>query len=415
MKIKQYLLSLSCIILVGISFLVFATCDPSISSCASGTALPACTGGGCFPTAAAKHAYEVSHNCTFATGTCHLANGEDIFRWAIGKRESGVFGYSAPDVNHCDTGNKYCAAQTGNPASAGRPNYYAASYGTHHITTNLLIDWLNPNGSTLFHPPPDCLKHDFLDDPVMMVALQQAVARRNWGASLVNSVPTAIMNPNDSFTIPAIPLDIRQQAINLGVIRLNDPASEVEFNEMWRRMTTWKLIKTTIINHWGSTHPTPAARTAAWGALSVDDKFRKLVESISMRNDGHIYDGIKPYIISRQWPEAVIGFSNNALFAGAAALYTKMMSFFDKSNNDCHIAAVKQMFKLTSYGYDGNHDNPIDSFTESWVKKAACAWNSGSPSLTCPYATVDSNGQTSVWTNYKYYYNHHYGVTEVCN
>jgi hypothetical protein len=412
MKIKQYLLSLSCIILVGISFLVFATCDPSISSCASGTALPACTGGGCFPTAAAKHAYEVSHNCTFATGTCHLANGEDIFRWAIGKRESGVFGYSTPDVNPCNAGNFYCAATTGNPASAGRTNFYAASYGPQQLTPQLLIQWLNPNGATLFNPPPDCLKHDFLDDAAMMDALRDANARRIFGEGVVRNrtVPAATVNGDGSITYPAVPASIRQTAINLKIIRIGDPASETEWEELWQRMATWERVRQVVTARWNVD-----SKTNVWIYLRTNAEFITLANRLGMEMNNHKRTGLQTYVkglgeTTPIWGEAVAGFGSYALFSGSSELYARMMNFFASGN--CYITAVKQMFKLTNYGYDGNHADPADSVTENWVKKAACAWNTGSPSLTCSYVTEAGN---NAWLNYKYYYNHYYGVTEVCN
>jgi hypothetical protein len=59
----------------------------------------------CFLTADGKVKYEKEFNCKFKE--CHLANGEDIFRWAIGKKETGsAYGYDTPDENPCNASNQ---------------------------------------------------------------------------------------------------------------------------------------------------------------------------------------------------------------------------------------------------------------------------------------------------------------------
>lgn len=373
----------------------------------------------CFTNAQNRIEYGTRNNCTFA-GNCHVANGEDIFRWAIGKKETGIYGYSTPDSNPCNQGNNFCAATTGNPASAGRTQFYAASYGPQQVTLSLLFSWLNPKGKTRFNPPPDCLKQSFLDDQSMINALKKASQRRAFGQGLVSGrkVPAATVNEDGSITYPAIPKAIQDRADKLNIGKGENAA---EWLEMWQRMAVWERLRQIIEAKWRATG---GVKNQAWNELSIlsntpdkingerkpnttsEKEYLTLLERLGMDNSGVPYKGIKPYVTGLHrktpiWAEAANTFGNYALFAGAPPnLYKQLMTFF--ASNDCYIEAVKQMFNLQAYGYDDNHADPNDSATERWVKSAAKAWNGSSG-----YADY-------VWPLYKDYYNKYYGKTEVC-
>ncbi|MFZ5573638.1 MAG: hypothetical protein ACOY5S_00395 [Pseudomonadota bacterium] len=369
----------------------------------------------CFLTPHGKVEYEKEYDCKFKD--CHLANGEDIFRWAIGKKETGsTYGYDEPDENPCNAGNQYCAANTGNPASAGRKKFYAASYGTHQITLPLLLDWLNPNGKTKFDPPPDCIQKWFLDDKVIMESLKDAKKRLEWGKNLVSGrkVPAATVDKDGKITYPAVHATIKAQAVALKILIEGNADSEAEWKEMWERMAVWERLRQIIEAKW---EETGGDKDKAWGidakgkvvytnglGLIPSAEYTSLLTRLGMKNTGAFYRGIKPYITTRQWNEAAVAFGNYALFSGAPAnLYTRLMAFF--ANTDCHIAAIKQMFRLPKHGYDAKYADPKDAKTEQWVKNAAGAWNgSGSKG---DYAKA-------VFEHYETYYAKHYGKTEVC-
>lgn len=379
----------------------------------------------CFINAQGRLEYETRNNCTFV-GNCHLANGEDIFRWAIGKKETGSYGYNAPDSNPCNKDNNYCAATTGNPASAGRTNFYAASYGPQQVTLPLLFSWLNPSGKTIFNPPPDCLKQGFLDDKALMDAMKDANKRRAFGQALVSGrkVPAATVNADGSITYPPIPKTIQDQADKLNI---GKGANAAEWKEMWERMSAWERLRQIIEAKWKEAG---GDKEKAWRELaplayapdkkngerkpstSDEQQYLALLKRLGMKNSGKYYVGIKPYVIAKIWQEAAVNFGNYALFAGAPPrLYTRLMAFF--ANKDCYIEAVKQMFELPKYGYDGKHADPKVAATEKWVKKAACAWNTGGAALTCSYVK-DKKDEPGAWTLYQQYYSKHYGKTEVC-
>jgi hypothetical protein len=368
-----------------------------------------------------KVEYEKKYDCKFKE--CYPANGEDIFRWAIGKKETGsTYGYDKPDENPCNAGNQYCAATTGNPASAGRDKFYAASYGTHQITLSLLLGWLNPNGKTKFGPVPDCLQKWFLDDKVIMDSLKDADKRRSWAQNLVagRKVPAATVDKDGKITYPAVPAAIKTQAVAIKILIEGNADSEAEWKEMWERMAAWERLRQIIEAKWKQMG---GDKTKAWAELeklgkplakggkapgTADEKsYVALLVRLKMTNDGLFKRGIKPYVTGLHgktpiWAEAANTFGNYALFAGAPSnLYTRLMAFF--ANTDCHIKAVKQMFQLPKHGYDGKHADPKDAETERWVKKAAKAWNGSTG-----YADL-------VWPIYKDYYAKHYGKTEVCN
>lgn len=360
----------------------------------------------CFNNPTDKKKFEKEFDCKFKD--CHLANGEDIFRWAIGKKETGVYGYNAPDSNPCNAENYYCAATTGNPASAGRPTFYAASYGPQQITLSKLFEWLNPNGATKFKPPPQCLKDWFLDDKALMDAMKDAEKRRAFGHGLVSGrkVPAATVNKDGSITYPPIPKAIQDQADKLNI---GKGANAAEWKEMWERMAAWERLRQIIEAKWKETG---GDKGKAWKSLSDkktgDKEFKTLaVDKLKMTLDNAKYWGTQTYVIGLHgktpiWAEAANTFGNYALFAGAPPnLYTRLMAFF--ANKDCHIEAVKQMFELPKRGYDGKHADPKDVETEKWVKTAAKAWNGSGG-----YADA-------VWPLYKDYYSKHYGKTEVCN
>lgn len=370
----------------------------------------------CFLTPHGKVEYEKKYDCTFKD--CHLANGEDIFRWAIGKKETGsIYGYDKPDENPCNASNHYCAAITGNPASAGRDKFYSASYGTHQITLSLLLGWLNSNGKTKFDPVPDCLQKWFLDDKEIMDSLKDADKRRSWAQNLVagRKVPAATVDKDGKITYPAVPAAIKTRAVALKILIEGNADSEAEWKEMWERMAAWERLRQIIEAKWKETG---GDKTKAWGEpMKLGDKglvnapvtseYRILLKRLGMTNTGSYKTGIKPYVTGLHgktpiWAEAANTFGNYALFAGAPAnLYTRLMAFF--ANTDCHIKAVKQMFQLPKHGYDGKHADPKDAETERWVKKAAKAWNGSGG-----YADL-------AWPIYKDYYAKHYGKTEVCN
>ncbi|MES2408649.1 MAG: hypothetical protein V4528_15170 [Pseudomonadota bacterium] len=367
----------------------------------------------CFINAQKRLEYETRNNCTFV-GNCHPANGADIFRWAIGKKETGNLGYDAPDSNPCNKDNEYCAATTGNPASAGRKQFYSASYGPQQITLAKLFEWINPSGKTKFSPVPECLQKSFLDDKALIDAMKDANKRFLFGKGLVSGrkVPAVVVNADGSITYPPIPKAIRDQAEKLNIGKGTNAA---EWLEMWQRMAAWERLRQIIEAKWKETG---GDKKKAWGVYgkigdnglvnsSSDSEFVTLLKKLEMKKTGDNYIGIKPYVTGLHgttpiWAEAANTFGNYALFAGAPPnLYTRLMAFF--ANKDCHIAAVKQLFQLPKHGYDGKHADPKDAETEKWVKKAAKAWN-GSPG----YADL-------VWPIYKSYYSKHYGKTEVCN
>lgn len=371
----------------------------------------------CFMTPTGKVQYEQKFNCQFKD--CHLANGEDIFRWAIGKKETGNFGYDMPDSNPCNAANKYCAATTGNPASAGREKHYAASYGPQQITLPLLFDWLNPKGKTKFSPVPECLQKWFLDDKSLMDAIKEANKRLAFGKGLVSGrkVPAATVGKDGKIFYSNIPKGIQHQAEKLNI---GKGENAEEWSEMWERMAAWERLRQIIEAKWKEMG---GNKIKAWKELSLlsnnpDKKngqknpttqnerdYLALLERLEMKNSGLKYVGVAPYITSKIWNEAAVGFGNFALFAGAPSnLYTRLMAFF--ANKDCHIASVKQMFQLPKHGYDGTHVDPQDAQTEKWVKKAAGAWNGASSKSAYSKLAFDY---------YKSYYEKHYGKTEVCN
>lgn len=370
----------------------------------------------CFLTPHGKVEYEKEYDCKFKD--CHLANGEDIFRWAIGKKETGsTYGYDEPDENPCNAGNQYCAATTGNPASAGHKKFYAASYGTHQITLPLLLGWLNPNGKTKFDPPPDCIQKWFLDDKVIMESLKDAKKRLEWGKNLVSGrkVPAATVDKDGKITYPAVHATIKAQAVALKILIEGNADSEAEWKEMWERMAAWERLRQIIEAKW---EETGGDKDKAWGLRAETDapifatglgvappaEYLVLLTRLDLTNNGWKKTGIRPYITTRQWNEAAVAFGNYALFSGAPAnLYTRLMAFF--ANTDCHIAAVKQMFQLARHGYDGKHADPRDAQTETWVKKAAGAWNGSG---------AKGGYARDVFAYYKIYYTKHYGKTEVC-
>lgn len=376
--------------------LVFALDSPSTSDPKS-----PCEKEICFLTADGKVKYEKEFNCKFKD--CHLANGEDIFRWAIGKKETGNFGYDAPDSNPCNAANKYCAATTGNPASAGKEKHYAASYGTQQITLPLLFDWLNPNGKTKFSPVPECLQKWFLDDEALMDAMKEANKRLAFGKGLVSGreVPAATVDKDGKIFYPVIPKAIQDKAEALNIGKGENAA---EWKEMWERMASWERLRQIIELKWKEMG---GDKKKAWKSMSdsSNPEYLSLLDRLGMVNSGKNYIGIAPYVTSTIWNEAAAGFGNFALFAGAPSnLYTRLMAFF--ANKDCHIATVNQMFQLPKHGYNGKHVEPKDAETEKWVKKAAGVWNgAGSKSA---YAKL-------AFEYYESYYDKHYGKTEVCN
>ncbi|MEO1766226.1 hypothetical protein [Thiobacter aerophilum] len=359
----------------------------------------------CFITPKGKVQYEKEFDCKFKD--CHLANGEDIFRWAIGKKETGSsYGYDTPDENPCNAGNDYCAATTGNPASAGQKPFYAASYGTQQVTLGKLFEWINPNGATKFNPPPQCLKEWFLDDKALMGAMKDADKARAFGAGLVSGrkVPAATVNTDGTISYPAIPTDIKTKAVELKILKEDDAKSVAEWKEMWERMAAWERLRQIIEAKWKEMN---GDKAMAWKALSssTNTEYLSLLDRVEMLNSSKYYRGIKPYIESKIWNEAAATFGNYALFAAAPPkLYTRLMAFF--ANTDCHIAAVKQIFELPKRGYDGKHADPEDAETEKWVKKAAGAWNGSGAA---------GDYAKEVFDLYKAYYAKHFGKTEVCN
>ncbi len=373
----------------------------------------------CFLTHDAKTEYEMKYDCNFKD--CHLANGEDIFRWAIGKKETGgpPYRYEEPDENPCSRDNDYCTATTGSPASAGRDRFYAASYGTHQITLTMLFAWLNPKGKTRFDPPPECLRTWFLNDKELMNAMEEAEKRRAFGYGLVSGrkVPAAAVDEHGRITYPAVSADIKRQALGLKILINGNADSEAEWQEMWERMAAWERLRQIIEAKWKEM---VGDKMKAWGTdtkgkiisadglgLAPTSEYLSLLKRLKMQNNGLIKIGIKPYVTGLHgktpiWAEAANTFGNYALFAGVpTTLYTRLMDFF--ATTDCHISAVKQMFQLPKYGYDEKHANPNDAETERWVRKAAQAWNGSSG-----YADM-------VWPIYKRYYDQHHKKTEVCN
>lgn len=411
MKRIQVLIGLCAAVSIGLAFALSpaSTSDPKTP----------CEKEICFLTADGKVKYEKQFNCKFKD--CHLANGEDIFRWAIGKKETGgaPYYYDTPDENPCNAGNDYCAATTGNPASAGRDKFYAASYGSHQITLPLLFDWLNPNGKTKFSPVPDCLQKWFLDDKTLMDAMKEANKRLAFGKGLVSGrkVPAATVDKDGKITYPAILKAIQDQAEALNI---GKGESAAEWTEMWERMAAWERLRQIIEAKWkamggdkkkawedlASLSDTPKKKGERKPETESERAYLTLLGRLKMNNNGDYKIGIKPYITSTIWNEAAAGFGNFALFAGAPPnLYTRLMAFF--ANKDCHIATVKQMYQLPKHGYDdGKHADPKEAETEKWVKKAAGAWNgAGSKSA---YAKL-------AFEYYESYYDKHYGKTEVCN
>ena len=375
----------------------------------------------CFLTPDGKLEHEKKYDCKFQD--CHLANGEDIFRWAIGKKETGgsPYRYDTPDENPCTGDNDYCTATTGSPASAGRERFYAASYGTHQVTLTMLFAWLNPKGKTKFDVPPECLKASFLNDKELMNAMKEAEKRRAFGYGLVSArkVPAATVENDGKITYQAVPTDIIKKAINLKILIEGNADSETEWQEMWERMAAWERMRQIIEAKWKEMG---GDKTQAWAEVerlgkplqkggktsftSGEESYLALLARLRMTNNGANKTGIKPYVTGLHgktpiWAEAANTFGNYALFAGApSSLYTRLMAFF--ANTDCHIAAIKQLFELSKYGYAVEHANPKDVETEKWVKKAAKAWNGSSG-----YADM-------VWPLYKTYYAKHWGKTEVC-
>jgi hypothetical protein len=370
----------------------------------------------CFLTPHGKVEYEKKYDCKFKD--CHLANGEDIFRWAIGKKETGsTYGYDTPDENPCNASNQYCAATTGNPASAGNDKFYAASYRTHQITMPLLLDWLNAGGKTKFQPPSECIQKWFLDDKVIMESLKEAKKRLEWGKSLVSGrkVPAATVDKDGKITYPAVPADLKTKAVELKILIAGNATSEAEWKEMWERMAAWERLRQIIEAKWKETG---GDKLKAWGVneqgkiiyanglkTSPGAEYLSLLTRLGMSNNGFKITGIKPYITSKRWNEAAVAFGTYAVFAGAPPnLYTRLMAFF--ANTDCHIQAVKQMFQLPKHGYDGKQANPNDALTEEWVKKAAGAWNGSG---------AGGDYAKEAFEYYKDFYSKHFGKTEVCN
>ena len=373
----------------------------------------------CFLTPHGKIEYEKRYECKFKD--CHMANGEDIFRWAIGKKETGgsPYHYDTPDENPCTKDNDYCTATTGSPASAGRERFYAASYGTHQVTLTMLFTWINPNGKTRFDPPPECLKASFLNDRGLMDAMKEAEKRRAFGYGLVSGrkAPAAKVDKDGKITYPAVPADITKKAEDLKILIVGNADSEAEWQEMWERMAAWEGMRQIIEAKWKEMG---GDKVKAWGAnaqgkvinatgfgVEPSSEYLSLLARLQMKNNGLKKIGIKPYVTGLHgktpiWAEAANTFGNYALFAGApTSLYTRLMAFF--ANTDCHIAAIKQLFQLPKHGYDEEHADPKDAETEKWVKKAAKAWNGSSG-----YAEM-------VWPIYKSYHTKHWGKTEVCN
>jgi hypothetical protein len=210
----------------------------------------------------------------------------------------------------------------------------------------------------------------------------------------------------------------KKKAVELKILIEDNKASEDEWQEMWERMAAWERMRQIIEAKWKETG---GDKRKAWGktddgktiintsglGVTPSKEYQELLKRLMMKNNGGYKTGIKPYVTGLHdktpiWAEAANTFGNYALFAGAPSnLYTRMMAFF--ADTDCHIQAVKQVFQLPKYGYDGKHADPKDAETEKWVKKAAKAWNGSSG-----YADM-------VWPIYKSYYAKNYGKTEVCN
>lgn len=376
-----------------------------------------------------QSAYEHEHHCTFNPQNCHPANATDIFRWAVSHAESKQYGFR-PGHNPCSAKNRYCAAQTGNPAVAGESEYYAASYGRTQITLGKLLEWLVGDK---FQSLPACLQ-SLVQDPIIRQALQKAKEHFKYVADLVRkrSVPAAQVAwvKNEAhLQIPSFPAgELGAQYQENGIT----PA-------LYQRMAVWERVRQMI----EEAHIAPRKR-----GLSADQNvmryldpqysympnqefgilLRHLHMTFSPYPRSAYYTGVNVYIYYGKqfpskirhdpyWNEAANDFGNVAIFS-VPTLYDTLMAFY--GSDDCYREATNQMFQLEHYGYRTGLEDPRQAATETWVKKAALAWNAGEGSLyrkkkkgKIPRWPKNDYAR-EVWGHYQRYYTQYYGKEPVC-
>lgn len=377
--------------------------------------------------AAAQSAYERERHCTFNQQNCHPADVTDIFRWAISHAESKQYGFR-PGYNPCSAKNHYCVAQTGNPAVAGETQYYAASYGRTQITLGRLLDWLVGNK---FQPLPECLQ-SLIQDPVIHQALQKAKEYFKYVAGLVRkrSVPAAQVvwvKNKAQLQLPSFPTDkLGAQYQENGIT----PA-------LYQRMAVWERVRQMIEEAHANNPPGKHSDVKIMRYLDPqypdmsNQEFGVLLRHLHMTFSPYprsaYYTGVNVYIYyGRQfpegighapyWNEAANDFGNVAIFNSVPTLYETLMAFY--GSDDCYRQATNQMFQIEHYGYRAGLEDPRQAATETWVQKAALAWNAGEGNL---YRKKDGKPRwpkneyaREVWTNYKRYYAEHYGKKTVC-
>ena len=364
--------------------------------------MPACTA--CASDRQSAINYEQATGCLFPglarEAGCRAVKGLDLFRWAISKQETGGLGFS-PGHNPCNAANKYCAAQTGNPASAGTPDYYAASYGRTQITLTLLVDWL-VNGR--FKTVPSCLQ-DIANSPAKLQALKDALVRQAFVRQILtygpHEIAPATVDAKGKIQYPTYDKVYQQHGID---------------EALFQRMSAWQAVRK-MIEEAHKKYPNQGDGQKILNVLNPEPiphshgnlKFGVLLEALGMTFDRENYTGINRYIrygvqfegaLPPIWNEAINDFQSAAVLRDQA-LYNDLMYFYGSQN--CYRQATNQMFELNRYGYNGKNVDPKQAY--SWVTQAAGRWNGSG---------AGSKYAENVYKNYQDYFKQYYGKSFVC-
>lgn len=362
-------------------------CDPSISSCVSGTAPTKCDTMSCIESLEARTAFEKDNNCKFNATTKQCKTPADLFYEAIQKQE--VSGNQA----NPNASNNFLPARNGEPASPGHPvagmPYYSASYGSTQLTLGTLM----PVVEKLIKTNTDCANTPTCIAPFITNATYKS-AILSWDSvalAVKNAVCTGACKTGKPVATPG----------KNGPSFPPLPANSLISQTMWNRIAAWNYIANQIY----LAHTNAKGNTSGYdigSALLTDSSVIQMLNYLGMpseltksypqptpQNPKPVYhapnDTVNNYINyglpfynkrPSQYPEAVSSFQTGAFFT-APSLGTLGTALFNNLLGSVFGAQCNKYFSMAIFPtYSSNFGSSGTlAQQDKWVRSVAGKWN----------------------------------------